>query len=518
MDKNDKKSSPGGTNDELGNPFAGEFPELEIGEIEAYANVALEQGLVIFHDQYDEPHGIIPDGSKKCVKLGSKQFKNWLSHTILKCEGRALGKSARESVIQVLEGWAVYQNEKRELDVRIVSYGSDVWYDLGDCRAVRIGRDGWKVTEEVPILFRRMSHQNIQVIPETGGDVNTLFDFANIPGSSIGDSTERLLLLTWIVASFFPSIPHPILVLHGPQGSAKTTLFRVLRMLIDPSKTETLSFPDGMRELVQQAAHHYFLPFDNLSNMSELFSDALCRMCTGQGYSKRQLYTDDDDVIYSFKRTIGLNGINIAPDKADLLDRSLLIGLERVDKFESEQKFWQRFQIERPRIFGAILDLTVKSLRLLDDIQEVPGLRMADFVRVGCAVAESLELTRERFLIAYRANLNRQNNEALSASLVGAAVVWFMEDRDSWDGTATDLLRGLKEEAEKRGVDTNVRAWPKAPNWLWRRVKEIRTNLEHAGIVFGWHEVSAETITIQKTGSGNAPNAGNAQGEENARG
>ena len=41
------------------------------------------------------------------------------------------------------------------------------------------------------------------------------------------------------------------------------------------------------------------------------------------GAIKRELYTDDEDVIYNFIRCIGINGINIGGLKPDLLDRSI---------------------------------------------------------------------------------------------------------------------------------------------------------------------------------------------------
>jgi hypothetical protein len=48
--------------------------------------------------------------------------------------------------------------------------------------------------------------------------------------------------------------------------------------------------------------------------------------------SKRQLYTDDDDVLYQFIRCIGLNGITLVANKADILDRAIIAELLRIDK------------------------------------------------------------------------------------------------------------------------------------------------------------------------------------------
>ena len=140
-------------------------------------------------------------------------------------------------------------------------------------------------------------------------------------------------------------------MLHGEQGSAKTTLQELIKMLVDPSIVKTLTFPRDINELVQQLSHNYIAYYDNISIIKEQISDALCRAVTGSGFSKRQLYTDDDDIIYNFIRCIGFNGINLAATKADLLDRGIIIQLERILK-ENRRKIediWKDFEILRPQ-------------------------------------------------------------------------------------------------------------------------------------------------------------------------
>jgi hypothetical protein len=50
------------------------------------------------------------------------------------------------------------------------------------------------------------------------------------------------------------------------------------------------------------------------------------------GVSRRALYTDGDDVIYSYHRCIGLTDINIAAERGDMLQRSVLLGLHAIPK------------------------------------------------------------------------------------------------------------------------------------------------------------------------------------------
>jgi hypothetical protein len=104
----------------------------------------------------------------------------------------------------------------------------------------------------------------------------------------------------------------------------------LLRKLVDPSSLDVLSLPREERELVQQLNHHWVSFYDNVGALPRWISDALCRATTGAGFSKRELYSDDDDVIYNIRRCVGLNGINISATRPDLLDRALLIGFDTI--------------------------------------------------------------------------------------------------------------------------------------------------------------------------------------------
>jgi hypothetical protein len=65
--------------------------------------------------------------------------------------------------------------------------------------------------------------------------------------------------------------------------------------------------------------------FDNVSDIIDSQSDILCRAVTGAGDMKRKLFENDEDVIYNYRRIIGLNGITNAATRADLLDRGIIV-------------------------------------------------------------------------------------------------------------------------------------------------------------------------------------------------
>ena len=127
---------------------------------------------------------------------------------------------------------------------------------------------------------------------------------------------KRLILKCYIISLFIPDISKAVLMVHGEQGSAKSMLQELIKMLVDPDIVKTFSFPKDLAELVQQLSHNALVYYDNLSRIPGWISDLLCRATTGSGFSKRSLYTNDEDLVYSLMRAIGFNGINLAADES----------------------------------------------------------------------------------------------------------------------------------------------------------------------------------------------------------
>ena len=159
--------------------------------------------------------------------------------------------------------------------------------------------------------------------------------------------------------------------------------------------------------MIQKLAHNYLcLHFDNVSKISESISDILCRAVTGSGFSKRELFTNDDDVIYNFKRCIGINGINLGATKSDLIDRGIIIEHTPIprEKKRLSKEIWQKFNQIRP-LLGYIFDIlasVLKFQKLNPDglrLREYP--RLADFTEVGEIISRCMGNEPNKFLDAY---------------------------------------------------------------------------------------------------------------------
>jgi hypothetical protein len=420
--------------------------------------------------------------------LNGRKFATWLRKAFYDSEGRVPSSEAVSSAVATLEGIACFEGEAHELHNRVARSEEALYYDLADRerRTVVITRDGWHCTSSETPTFRRYAHQLAQVEPQPHGDAWDIFRFLNVRRD------DQLLALAWLVTAFVPDIPHPVQNFHGEKGAGKSLGQRVLRELIDPSAAPSLTFPRDVAEMAQQLAHNYAPVYDNLDGLPPWLSDCLCRAVTGDGFSKRELYTNDDDVIFAYRRVIMLNGINVAPRRPDLLDRSILFRLERIarDRRFDERTFWSDFHNAKPRILGGIFDALSRALRLYDSIQVANLERMADFTRWGAAVAEALGRSKAEFLDAYSVNIGVQNREALEGDLIGNSILKLMDGREVWTGTPTSLLIALEEAALKARLiqktvsgKVDARGWPGAPHILSRRLNLIRSNLAEVGLI-----------------------------------
>src|SRR5206468_557800 len=110
--------------------------------------------------------------------------------------------------------------------------------------------------------------------------------------------------------------PFPVLQLHGEQGATKSTAAKVLRRLIDPNKSLLRKAPKTDDDLLISAAHSWVMTFENTSRIEPSLSDAICRLSTGGGLSKRALRDLPDVTLDSYPRMADYAQIAVATERA----------------------------------------------------------------------------------------------------------------------------------------------------------------------------------------------------------
>ena len=173
-------------------------------------------------------------------------------------------------------------------------------------------------------------------LPERGGSIETLQSFLNLASRN-----DFVLIVAWLLAALRSGGPYPLLAISGEQGSAKTVLSKLLKALIDPNAAPVRALSREERELMIAANNGYVLAFDNLSGLPNWLSDALCRLATGGSFAVRQLYTDDEEMLFEAARPILLNGIEEVVSRPDLGDRAIFLTLapDCRDERRSEANF-----------------------------------------------------------------------------------------------------------------------------------------------------------------------------------
>ena len=170
--------------------------------------------------------------------------------------------------------------------------------------------------------------------------------------------------------------------------------------------------------------------------------------------------------------------------RPDLLDRAIIITLPRIkeDERRPESEVWEDFDRCRPAVFGALLSAVSAALRELPhtELEKLP--RMADFALWATAAEGGFGWEPGIFLRAYTGNREEAIDVALETDPVAGAVLKFMEDKDEWIGSATDLWKALGKEVDEQVKQT--KAWPSAPHTLAGRLNRLAPAMRGKGIEY----------------------------------
>ena len=330
--------------------------------------------------------------------------------------------------------------------------------------------------------------------PRSGGSVDVLRSFLNVKSDN-----DFVLVVAWALAVLRNRGPYPVIVMSGEQGSAKSTFSGILRALLDPNTAPLRALPREDRDLFIAANNGHVLAFDNVSGLPSWISDTLCRLATGGGYAVRQLYTDQDEVLFDAARPVILNGIEDIVTRPDLADRAVFLNLEAIPEKgrRLEAELWAAFEAERPKILGTLLDAVVTGLKLLPETQLERLPRMADFA-LWASACETAIWPSGTFWSAYCGNRDEAVENVIEADPVAAAVRALMLKRIEWTGTASDLLAALSEEAGEPVAKSKT--WPASPRALSGRFAPHGTFLRKVGIEIDHiREGRARTRTIVMT-------------------
>ena len=357
---------------------------------------------------------------------------------------------------------------------------------------MKINARRWLVVDQPAVKFRRPDGQ----LRAAGSEPRRARSSGCDAYVNLTEPDFRLLV-GWLAAALLPEGPYPVLAIHGEQGSAKSTLAKVVRLLVDPQASPVLAQPCSTRDLMVTAFGGWLLVYDNISILPNWLSDSLCRLATGGGFSGRALYSDDERRTIHAERPVVLNGVDEFVRRDDLADRCVFLQPPPISQTSrrAEAEFWQAFRADYPAIFGGLLDAIVGGLRGLPSVNPLKLPRMADFARFGEAVGRGLGWPAETFLSIYGDN----RREAASASLEDSPLARVLLEsaelgglRKDWKLSPTEMLEELTRDVPRR-VRMSAQ-WPKTVRAFSDDLRRIAPQLRTRGISVEFGRTNASRL------------------------
>ncbi|MCK1337675.1 PriCT-2 domain-containing protein [Bradyrhizobium sp. 38] len=434
---------------------------------------------------------VTTDGVVKCMSVASKEFDEWLAYRLYSLRGMTASDPVLRDLKRVLiasckhEGAPVIPSFRR-----IAPISNAVYIDLcNDARQfVKITANGWEVnsSSQLPKSFRFTRSAGMQPLPIPAdlqeGDLSILRSILTIKADGNVPSIEDsgfVLAVCWLL-SCFTNGPYPILTIDGGAGTAKSTTCDLIRSVIDPSFAPSRSMPSSELDLFVAAQSAYVQLYDNLSRIPPWFSDALCRLATGGGLSKRELFTDAEEFLMKARNPIMLNGLHSDMlRRNDLLDRALMVSLRKITTKKTEAMVKREFNDALPVVLSGLFNMVAHGLRKLPLVAETgAATRLADFERwlTACEPYLWRQGTFQRVFMGMRAVAK---SKLLMRSPVARTLIEFMADKESWTGTAKSLNAALEKlhDFEDDGPTSDER-WPGGLHIFGRRLRDATGMLQ----------------------------------------
>jgi len=454
--------------------------------------------IKLFHDQNEIGYARIQfKGRSVNVPVKSSEFKEFIRYVFYQETKDSISNLILEESVSLCLAKAIYEGEQYSLFHRVAQVDNTFYYDLSNKKGeiVKINELGWSVVpgEEMPFLFKTGCCEE-QVTPTPGGNLKDLLNILNI-----GDSDEQMLFISTLPVRLIREVDQAIAYIYGPAGSGKTTVLKMTKNLLDPS-TGGISMPiKKVEDAVPLLSQTWVFANDNISKINDELSDFFCVVATGAENSRRSLYTNSDLTVFTLKNPAYLTGVNIEAYRSDLMSRMLLFKTDAVPIGNrlANSELHAKYTALKPQLLGALFDTLSKAIKIKHGLDQKTEFRMADFSLWGAACAEVLGYGAEHFETAIQKATKNGAYDAVYSLSAGRALLEMLETEDYFEGTATELLRKLKETDSHFDWHEDV---ARNPATLSRKLRELENSFAVLGISidYGNRTSKERTIVIRK--------------------
>jgi len=427
----------------------------------------------LFHDrQMNAFISFEHHGAFQTYPVERAAVRHWLGGIAYRELKKRVGRHVLEAVQEHLAAIALHESDRCiEVHHRLARDGDKLYYALHDesWRVVEIARDGWRVASgrDLPVRFTRDRLTLPQVCPESGENIDAIFNFVNLVGPR-----DRLLLKAFLVSPFLGDLPRPLLEFAGEAGSGKSSAARYVIDLLDPHVGALRTLPRDERDLFAASQNRLVIAFDNRSHLTADQADALCMFATGGAHAARKLFTDGETHALEVRASAILTSITSLVTRSDLASRTISLTVPRIDDADrrEEADLKAAWVGERPRIFGALFSAIAVGLRDNAGIHLARKSRLADFERWACACSTALGFDAASLSDALNGARSAAAHEVVEASAVGRGMLTLTEEQPWLCTAASDASTQLRE------LGVELRLLPRGHNLVRRAVEAARSS------------------------------------------
>lgn len=239
----------------------------------------------------------------------------------------------------------------------------------------------------------------------------------------------RHLIKTWVTAFFFPSAmpTKPIVLIHGPADSGKTTLYQNLSVLFTGDSTFSVTeIPKDAKEFNVQVTQSSYIFYDNVEVNKREMQEKLAQVATGYTVKIRKLFTTNDMMSVKSRSFVGITSRTLDRIQDDVAQRYIIIPVhpfsaDASNKRRSMGNILKEVMDNRDALWSELLDFVNK---VVDQIGRhglhgsTTKLRMADYGTMLDLTSSLVGLSpakMEDFILNMQAETINENDPIFSA-------------------------------------------------------------------------------------------------------
>lgn len=441
--------------------------------VEAVLEIAKK--LPLFRTPEGTVYATIPEGD---VELFSTELRSWLKREAHRQHKVFANNFAVTDALDILPRGE--ELPVQQLHVRTAgTLETGIFIDnVGTSGGViHVTSEGWGYVTNCPYKFKRPAGQLPLPEPKETGTLTALY---SLPFQCSDE--DKKLLAAWLLGALCPFIPHPILVLEGAPGSGKSTAARMCRQLVDNSTGLLNTLPKERRDLALTAQLSNVVALDNIGPLSRELSDTLCSMATGGVFETRKLREDTEVIRLPLANPVILTGLSGTLKRPDVMHRSIILKFNAINSSRviDELSLQTVFAAVASEIFGALLNALSEALRNWPAMTLEKTPRMADFARLACAAATTLQATEAELVGALLDVQTSQQADAAEATFPIEVLKRVVTNSGKQEWTAGELATAIK--ADREGSRLGI-----TRNNVVGALTDMANALENSGIEFRQH-------------------------------